>query len=486
MTKVASKKTNISKESYALPASWQNAWKICAGAGAVGLAAAGFGMTTDAKRFAFSYLFAFYVFLTIALGALFFVIIQRLVGAHWSVTVRRTAEFFASALPAFAVLFLPIVLNMGHLFPWLGGHGGHGEHGGEHPVGQTSLIIGEAHAAQGHGEKAEAKPAGDHAAAPAAHGAAAPAAHGAAAPAAHGPAAAHAARAAHAGAPDPVALEHAELMEKKAPYLNKNFFLARAVVYLVIWSLLGWNFFKFSVRQDNDKGVAWTLTAQRWAPAATIFFGFSLTFAAFDWLMSLEPAWFSTIFGVYIFATAVVSSLATLIVVTMALRDAGPLAKVVTTEHYHDLGKLLFGFNVFWAYIGFSQMMLIWYAALPEETPWYHMRWDNGPWAGVSLTILIGHFVLPFFFLISRNVKRRLPMLRLGAMWMLLMHVVDIYWFVMPSFGQENFTVSWIDAACLLGVGGVYLAAVFYQMAKHPLIPVGDPRLARSLAFQNA
>jgi hypothetical protein len=275
-------------------------------------------------------------------------------------------------------------------------------------------------------------------------------------------------------------------MEKKAPYLNKNFFLARAVVYLVIWSLLGWNFFKFSVRQDNDKGVAWTLTAQRWAPAATIFFGFSLTFAAFDWLMSLEPAWFSTIFGVYIFATAVVSSLATLIVVTMALRDAGPLAKVVTTEHYHDLGKLLFGFNVFWAYIGFSQMMLIWYAALPEETPWYHMRWDNGPWAGVSLTILIGHFVLPFFFLISRNVKRRLPMLRLGAMWMLLMHVVDIYWFVMPSFGQENFTVSWIDAACLLGVGGVYLAAVFYQMAKHPLIPVGDPRLARSLAFQNA
>jgi hypothetical protein len=473
VTKVASKKTDISKESYALPASWQNAWKICAGAGALGLAAAGFGMTTDPKRFAFSYLFAFYVFLTIALGALFFVIIQRLVGAHWSVTVRRTAEFFASALPAFAVLFLPIVLNMGHLFPWLGGHG---EHGAGH-AGNTSLVIGEAQAAQGHGEPA----------APKAEGAHAPAAHGdkaAAAPAAHG--GAHAARAGHAGAPDPMALEHAELMEKKAPYLNKNFFLARAVVYLVIWSLLGWNFFKFSVRQDKDKGVAWTLTAQRWAPASTIFFGFSLTFAAFDWLMSLEPAWFSTIFGVYIFATAVVSSLATLIVVTMALRDAGPLAKVVTTEHYHDLGKLLFGFNVFWAYIGFSQMMLIWYAALPEETPWYHMRWDNGPWAGVSMTILIGHFVLPFFFLISRNVKRRLPMLRVGAMWMLLMHVVDIYWFVMPSFGQENFMVSWIDAACLLGVGGVYLAAVFYQMGKHPLIPVGDPRLARSLAFQNA
>jgi hypothetical protein len=278
-------------------------------------------------------------------------------------------------------------------------------------------------------------------------------------------------------------------MQKKAAYLNKPFFLARAGIYFLIWVVLAVRLFGFSTAQDSSKDPQLTVRAQAFAPAATFLFALSLTFAVFDWVMALEPSWFSTIFGVYMFATGVVSSLALIILVTMALRkNSGPLHGAVSVEHYHDLGKLMFGFTVFWAYIGFSQFMLIWYAALPEETTWYHNRWDFAPWSSVSMLILFGHFVIPFFWTISRNFKRNLGRLQIGAAILLVMHVVDIYWFVMPNFmlGKEGFTFSWIDLACLLAVGGVYGAFVFYRMTQFSLVPVGDPRLQRSLHFQNA
>jgi hypothetical protein len=309
-----------------------------------------------------------------------------------------------------------------------------------------------------------------------------PVAHGAA-PAAHGGAAAaeHARHEAH------TLIEHG-VMGKKSGFLNKNFFYLRALIYFAIWAVLAVRLFGYSAQQDTSKDPSLTVRAQSFAPAGTFLFALSLTFAAFDWVMSLEPTWFSTIFGVYYFATGVVSSYAVIILVTMALRTSGPLEGAVTPEHYHDLGKLMFGFLVFWAYIGFSQFMLIWYAALPEETTWYHNRWDFGPWAKVSMAILIGHFVVPFFWLISRNFKRNLGRLQIGAGILLVMHVVDIYWFVMPNYalGSNDFSFHWIDAACLLAVGGIYGAFVFYRMTKHYLVPVGDPRLERSLHFQNA
>jgi len=493
------KKHDISKESFALPASWQGHWKIAFGLGGVGLVAAFALRAGDPKRFAFSYLFGFYVFLTIALGALFFVLIQRLTSAGWSVTVRRTAEFCASGLWIFAPLFLPIAMQMHELFPWTNSHG---DHGGEHH-GALTLVEGVAHAqapqptgVTSAATTASALPAGAttahtapttaHAVATAPHAGATAAPHAASTGTAHGPAAGHGS--AHPSVPNPYDVEHATLMEKKAAYLNVPFFGARAVLYFVVWALLGFAFFKYSTQEDGSKNPEWTLKAQRLAPVGTAAFALTLTFAAFDWLMGLDPAWFSTIFGVYIFATSVVSSLSVMILLTMALRDAGPLKNVVTVEHYHDLGKLLFGFNVFWAYIGFSQMMLIWYAALPEETPFYHKRWDDGPWAGVSLLVLVGHFVIPFLFLISRNVKRRLPLLRLGALLMLCMHMVDMFWFVMPNYTQSDITLmDLVACACaVLGVGGIYAGWVFFQMTKHSLIPIGDPRLERSVAFQNA
>jgi hypothetical protein len=483
---------------------WAGAWKVFAGIGALGLAGAAFGFTVDPKRFAFSWLFAFVACLAIALGMIFFVLVQRLTSAGWSVTVRRTAEFFAYGILALIPLFIPILLSMGHLFPWLGEHGAEKAHGAAEQHGSISLITpayaqdhaapaAPAAAAPGHaGDPAAAAAPADHA--PGEH--AAPA-HGAAPAAAHGaPAAAHGETgAAHGGA---AAAEHAQheahalihngVMAKKSAFLNKNFFYLRALLYFLIWTVLAVKLFGFSAQQDSSKDPKLTVRAQGFAPAGTFLFALSLTFAAFDWVMSLEPTWFSTIFGVYYFATGVVSSLAVIILVTMALRKSGPLEGAVTPEHYHDLGKLMFGFNVFWAYIGFSQFMLIWYAALPEETTWYHNRWDFGPWAKVSMTVLVVHFVIPFFWLISRNFKRNLGRLQVGAAILLVAHFIDIYWFVMPNsaLGSNDFSFHWLDIACVLAVGGTYAAFVFFRMTKHSLVPVGDPRLERSLHFQNA
>jgi hypothetical protein len=561
----APKKT-AQKDEYVLPASWQNAWKIAAGVGVVGIgitAAMMFG--ADGARASYSYLFGFYVFLTIALGSLFFVLIQHLTSAGWSVTVRRTAEFFASALPVFAILFLPILLKADLIYPWTqpaGSHEGAGEHGAKHEEKKEGALglpfVNEAHAqahaapaapsaasaapsavpsaaaahedgsgkgqgngkgqGQGNGTGADIEGRKAHEGGAKAHeggakahggdhedgtGSGAGDGHGKGkgnGSGAHHEGKAHEGGAEHHG--DALEHEHAEILEaKQKGWLGKNFWYVRAAGYFAVWTILAWFFFGNSTKQDKSKDPKLTLSSAKWAPLCAFAFGLSLTFAAVDWLMSLDPMWFSTIYGVYIFATSVVSSLAMIIVVTMALRNGGPLSKVVTTEHYHDLGKLMFGFNVFWAYIGFSQMMLIWYAALPSETPFYHKRWETPSsvvcgnhsgdfWTNVSVALIVGHFVVAFLFLISRNVKRRLPMLRAGAFWMLAMHVLDMYWFVLPNFEPNTkaagFSFALTDVTAPIGVGGIYLAVVFYMMTKHALIPTGDPRLARSIAFQNA
>ncbi len=535
---------------FALPASWGNVWKIAAAVGLVGVgitAALMFG--TDGARAGYSYLFGFYVFLTIALGSLFFVLIQHLTSAGWSVTVRRTAEFFAMGLPVFALLFLPILMKADLIYPWTQSpHEGKGHEekaGHEEKKKEGSLglpFVNEAHAqpaapapsaagaasakehddgtGKGHGDGhgvGRGDGSGANVEGRKAHegGADKHEAHedgtGGGNGDGHGKGKGNGTGVPHEGGAHAGGLEHhadaleheqAEIMEaKQKGWLNKNFWYVRAAGYFAIWSALAWFFFANSTKQDKSKDPKLTMASAKWAPLGTFAFGITLTFAAIDWLMSLDPMWFSTIYGVYIFATSVVSSLAMIIVVTMALRNGGPLSKVVTTEHYHDLGKLLFGFNVFWAYIGFSQMMLIWYAALPSETPFYHKRWETPSsltvgnhsgdfWTNVSVALIVGHFAIAFLVLISRNTKRRLPMLRFGAFWMLMMHVVDMYWFVLPNFEPNTkaagFSFALTDVTALLGVGGIYFAVVFYMMTKHALIPTGDPRLARSIAFQNA
>jgi hypothetical protein len=442
---------------YLLPESnaWTGAWKIAAGVGALGMAGAAAGFATDKTgRFAFSYLFGFECALTVALGMMFFVLTQHLTSAGWSVTVRRTAEFFSAGIAVMIILFIPVFLSRTTLFPWLSPH----HEGGEHAaVTHTTAATLQHPAAEEH-----SPPAG------AANKAVVE----------HEPAA-------QAGA-DPHEVAEEKVMAGKKPYLNEGFFAGRAIFYLLAWAFLGWRLLKYSTDQDTTKDKTLTVAVQRFAPPATVVFALTLTFAGFDWIMSLDPSWFSTIFGVYIFAGCTVSALAALILVTMGLRHSGLLHKEINVEHFHDIGKLMFGFLVFWAYIGFAQFMLIWYAALPEETPFFHHRWDEGPWRYVSLALIVLHFVVPFFLVMSRNAKRKLALLAVGAAWILVMHFVDIYWLVMPNFGQADFAFHWMDVACLLGVGGIYLAAVFWHFTKHPLIPTGDPRLPRAIYFENA
>jgi hypothetical protein len=257
-------------------------------------------------------------------------------------------------------------------------------------------------------------------------------------------------------------------------------------------------FFKLSTDQDKSKDKSITVTSARSAPLAIAVLSLTMTFAAFDWLMALEPSWYSTIFGVWIFSGALVASIAAIILVGLGLKRSGYIGDIVNIEHFHDLGKLLFGFNCFWAYITFSQFFLIWYASIPEETVFYHVRWNENPaWQPLGWALIFGHFVIPFVMLMSRNIKRRMGLLASGAAILLVMHAVEMYWLVLPMFkaaghgaaaageAHHSLPLHWMDFACLLGVGGVYLAMVFRLMTQHALVPVNDPRLPRSKQHSN-
>ncbi len=281
------------------------------------------------------------------------------------------------------------------------------------------------------------------------------------------------------------AVAHDPLLQHKAPYLNETFFFIRAAFYFAVWILVSMYFRRQSTRQDESGDPGITKVLQTRSAPGMVFFAITLFFASFDWLMSLEPHWFSTIFGVYIFAGCVVSIFAFLILLVLQLKGSGALTHIVSWEHFHDMGKLLFGFVVFWAYIGFSQFMLIWYANIPEETFWFEMRWEEPNWRMASIFLAVGHFVVPFFFLITQWVKRQRLTLTLAALWMLFMHYVDIYWLVMPTLHHEAFHISLLDFTCWLGIGGLFLAVLGTLMQRGALIPVKDPRLQESLAFEN-
>jgi hypothetical protein len=381
---------------------WRSIALVGAAAVLVSLALAATG-AEGWRRFLFSYLANFAFVLSLALGALYFVILHHLTHSGWSVVVRRVSEALSATLPWLAVLSIPLLLGLRQLYPWA----------------QPAVVAGE-HVLQG-----------------------------------------------------------------KAAYLNVPFFVARWVVYLVAWIVMARFFFRKSLQQDSSGDPALTVRMQRRAAPAMVVLGITLTFAAIDILMSLDPAWYSTIFGVYYFAGCVVGIYALVTVVLFALQRSGFLRTAVTVEHYHDLGKLLFGFVIFWAYIGFSQYMLIWYANIPEETRWLAVRQENG-WGWVGLVLVFGHFLLPFVALISRGPKRRPRILAAAAVWMLVMHWVDIYWLVVPAASPGSPVPHLVDLTLFVGLGSLFLAAAAFALRGRSLVPERDPRLEESLAFENA
>ena len=388
---------------------------IGAAAAVLGLGASlglGLGAGDHLHRFFYAYLLAFVTVLSVALGALFFVTLQHLTRAGWSVVVRRVAEALADGVGILALLAVPLV---------------------------AAALVGN------HAPFSWAAPTpGDH------------------------------------------------LLEHKAPFLNATFFAIRLTIYFLAWMGLSRFFLRSSLAQDDSKtpeqAVAVTLHSEKVSAPAMFVFALTVTFAAVDLLMSLEPHWFSTIIGVYYFAGCLVAFLAALVLVTLALRRAGKLPGM-TVEHDHDLGKLLYGFNFFWAYIAFSQYMLIWYGDIPEETVWYQPR-QAGPWLYVALLLLFGHFVVPFVGFMSRRFKRRPASLAFWATWLLVMHVVDMLYVVGPSARPHGASTSplhfgGIEIAALVGMVGAYVAFLAWRMRGKRLVPIEDPRLGESLALQN-
>jgi hypothetical protein len=263
------------------------------------------------------------------------------------------------------------------------------------------------------------------------------------------------------------------------------FFLMRAVFYFACWSFIALIYYRLSRAQDATGDPSVSARLRRLAGPAIIVLALTQTFASIDWIMSLTPQWYSTIFGVYFFAGSFVGFIALLSIVAVAMRRAGLLDTAISPEHLHDLGKFLFAFTAFWAYIAFSQFFLMWYANLPEETIWYKVRLE-GSWKTVSLLLMAGHFGVPFFYLMGRDVKRNGWTLALGASWLLAMHFVDLYWQVMPTLHPEGVRPSALDLAALVTIGGCFVAAASWLMRRQALVPIRDPRLGESLTFENA
>jgi hypothetical protein len=278
---------------------------------------------------------------------------------------------------------------------------------------------------------------------------------------------------------------HDELLQKKQAWLDPTFFVIRLAVYFLVWGLLATYFLRQSRKQDASGDPSLTTRMEHVAAPGTILYALTVTFAAFDLLMSLTPHWYSTIYGVYYFSGCILGFFALAPVLIAMLKRRGYLTRLITSEHSHDLGKLMFGFVVFWAYIAFSQYLLIWYGNLPEETVWYSAR-ENGAWVWISIVLLFGHFMLPFLWLMSRYPKRKSVTLVAGAVWLLIMHWVDVFYLVMPNARPDGIPFRLMDLACFVGIGGLFLAAVFWRLGRMNLIPVNDPRLSEALSFENA
>ncbi|MGE3182023.1 MAG: quinol:cytochrome C oxidoreductase [Phycisphaerae bacterium] len=378
----------------------------------------GGGMDHALAQFFRSYILAFCFILSIALGALLFVMIHHVSRAGWSVTVRRIAECIAGQLPMIALLAIPILIpilfSMEHVYPWSDAH-----------------VV-------------ESDPTG--------------------------------------------------LLQKKTAYLNKPFFIIRLAIYFIVWSWLGGFFLNKSTEQDLTGDDSLTLRMQALSAPGILIFALTATFFSFDVLMSLVPHWFSTMFGVYFFAGCMVSFFASMVLAMVLVQRSGRVPHAITQEHYHDIGKWLFAFIVFWTYIAYSQYMLYWYANIPEETMWYLPRQATPYWVGVSVVLLFGHFIIPFLALISRFPKRHPNLLLLGAVWMLGMHFVDMHYLVAPDvegYHMEGHEMrpGWAhlltDIPLTLGLAAILFYWVAREIGRHSLVPERDPRLAESQAFEN-
>lgn len=270
------------------------------------------------------------------------------------------------------------------------------------------------------------------------------------------------------------------VLQHKHAYLNVPFFIGRTVFYFAGWLFLSWYYNRVSVREDREGHDAVHGKMSTLAGPGLIFWAFSVTFMSIDWVLSLNPKWFSTMFGLLFIADQGLTGMAFLITVMVLLSKRRPMSEVLTHRHLHDLGKFLLAMVMVWAYFSFSQFLIIWAGNLPEEIPWYLVRINNG-WGFVALLLVVGHFALPFALLLSRDLKRNFKLLMSIAVFILCMRLVDLYWVVAPEFRQTSFGISWMDFTLPLALLGIWLAYFLKLLEERPLMPINNPHLEEAL-----
>ena len=283
--------------------------------------------------------------------------------------------------------------------------------------------------------------------------------------------------------PDSLGREALKNIAGKAAYLNVKAFAIRGFVYLVLATFVARRLFGWSIKKDTSDDVMLLQKQRNLSAGGLPFLGLAMTFAAFDWLMSLNPTWFSTIFGVYYFAGSFVSSLSLLAIITRMGRERGVFGGNMNDEHTHNIGKLMLAFVCFWTYIAFSQLLLIWIAGLPEETPFYITRFGRG-WVVPGVILIFGNFFIPFGALLSRSLKRSPKQLSIVAGWLLFIHYVDIYWLVMPTLNPDGVHFHWTDLTAFLGLGLLGIAFGVSQLRGKLPVPVKDPYIAESIRYR--
>jgi hypothetical protein len=364
-------------------------------AGAAGLGLSVLGGIFDPAQFFHSYLFAFLFCLGLGLGCLSILMIHHLTGGLWGLVIRRVLEAGTRTIPLAALLFVPLALGLGWLYPWV------------HPDSGDAALR--------------------------------------------------------------------EAVEHKHLYLNRGFFLVRAVFYFAAWWTLAHLFNRWSLETDRDPQPRLWARMNALAGGGLVLMGLTITFASFDWAMSLDPRWFSTIYGMLFMVGQALSAMCLVVLVIAWIGREPPLARVVKPETVHDLGKLMLAFVMLWAYVSYSQFLIIWSGNLPEEIPWYLRRLRTG-WRFVGLFLVLFHFAVPFLLLLSRPLKRDARWLGRVAGALLFARLVDLFWLIGPE-SPPGRGVHWMDLAAPVGLVGLWLAYFLRQLGNRPLLPLGDPEI---------
>ncbi|OYW77461.1 MAG: hypothetical protein B7Z37_04280 [Verrucomicrobia bacterium 12-59-8] len=404
--------------------------------GLLGIAASLWFFFNNTDTFAYSWLFAVFFTFTFVVGGCFWILLHSASNSSWGVAVRRIWENLANMVVPLAIFASPLLVPAVQkpLYEWMNHHREAAHHATEHGGTVKEALH-------------------------------------------------------HMAVDNP----HLHVLVTKFGYMNLDtwfsWYTRFAFYFLVLWFIARTLRGK-SLKQEQDGDIKHTISARKFSCIVLLPFALTVTFASYDWLVGLDYNWFSTMWGVYIFAGSAWASMAASILVITWLRGLGYLQKVVTEEHYHLMGKLLFAFTVFWAYITFSQYFLIWYANITEETRFYLTRNTEG-WRDVSIFILLGHFIVPFLFLLSQQRKKNPVLISLGCLWILFMHLVDIYWNVIPERGPSLGIGVWVpyawvqDIAALCAVFGTMGFLYLRGLAKYSLYPWRDPRLIESVNVIN-